>query len=138
MAKEFECLMPPQFTESVARRIFWLEKVLGIKQKSLENAPPGSVRIVRKKRTNQFYLRENDSDLQGKYIPRSQGKIARALCQKVYDKRIVSALQKEITYLKDFLNNNGCRFRTIIKQLILKHHFCLAKTENKFVQNQKL
>lgn len=116
MAKEFECLMPPQFTESVARRIFWLEKVLGIKQKSLENAPPGSVRIVRKKRTNQFYLRENDSDLQGKYIPRSQGKIARALCQK----------------------KNGCRFRTIIKQLIQKHHFCLAKTENGFVQNRKL
>ena len=69
MAKEFECLMPPQFTESVAHRIFWLEKILGIKQKSLESAPPGSVRIVRKKRTNQFYLRENDSDLQGKYIP---------------------------------------------------------------------
>lgn len=105
MAKEFECLMPPQFTESVAHRIFWLEKILGIKQKSLENAPPGSVRIVRKKRTNQFYLRKNDSDLQRNYIPRSQGKIARALCQKVYDKRIVSALQKEITYLKDFLKN---------------------------------
>ena len=107
MAKEIECLMPPQFIEIIERRIFLLEKVLQTKQKSLENAPSGSVRIVRKKRTNQFYLRENDSDLQGKYIPRSQDKIARALCQKVYDKKIVPALQKEINYLQDFLKNYG-------------------------------
>lgn len=105
MAKELETLTPPQFTEAVANRILWLEKVLRTKQESLENAPPGSVRINRKKRTNQFYLRENKIDLQGKYIPRSQHNLARALCQKVYDQKIVVALQKEITYLKDFLKN---------------------------------
>ena len=105
MAKELETLTPPQFKEAVAKRILWLEKVLRTKQESLENAPPGSVRISRKKRTNQFYLRENKTDLQGKYIPRSQLKLARALCQKVYDQKIVLALQKEITYLQDFLKN---------------------------------
>ena len=105
LAKELETLTPPQFTETIANRIFWLEKVLRTKQEALENAPPGSVRIVRKKRTNQFYLRENKTDLQGKYIPRSQLKLASALCQKVYDQKIVLALQKEITYLKDFLEN---------------------------------
>ncbi len=105
MAKEIECLTPQQFTEIVSRRGFWLEKVLGIKQESLKHAPSGSVRIVRKKRTNQFYLRENDKDLQGKYIPRSQYKLASALSQKVYDKKIVPALQKEIAYIKDFLKN---------------------------------
>ena len=105
MAKEIECLTPQQFTEIVSRRVFWLEKVLGIKQESLKHAPSGSVRIVRKKRTNQFYLRENDKDLQGKYIPRSQYKLASALSQKVYDKKIVPALQKEIAYIKDFLKN---------------------------------
>lgn len=105
MAKEIECLTPQQFTEIVSRRVFWLEKVLGIKQESLKHAPSGSVRIVRKKRTNQFYLRENDKDLQGKYIPRSQYKLASALSQKIYDKKIVPALQKEIAYIKDFLKN---------------------------------
>lgn len=105
MAKELETLTPPQFKEAVAKRILWLEKVLRTKQEALENAPPGSVRISRKKRTNQFYLRENKTDLQGKYIPRSQLKLARALCQKVYDQKIVLALQKEITYLQDFLKN---------------------------------
>ena len=43
--------------------------------------------------------------MQGKYIPRSQLKLAHALCQKVYDQKIVLALQKEITYLQDFLKN---------------------------------
>ena len=105
LAKELETLTPPQFKEAVAKRILWLEKVLRTKQESLENAPPGSVRISRKKRTNQFYLREDKTDLQGKYIPRSQLKLARALCQKVYDQKIVLALQKEITYLQDFLKN---------------------------------
>lgn len=105
LAKELETLTPPQFKEAVAKRILWLERVLRIKQKFLENAPPGSVRISRKKRTNQFYLREDKTDLQGKYIPRSQLKLARALCQKVYDQKIVLALQKEITYLQDFLKN---------------------------------
>lgn len=41
MAKELETLTPPQFTEAVANRILWLEKVLRTKQESLENAPPG-------------------------------------------------------------------------------------------------
>ena len=66
MAKEFETLTPPQFIEIISRRIDALESVLRDKQDSLKKAPSGSVRIVRKKRTNQFYLRENESDLQGK------------------------------------------------------------------------
>ena len=99
MAKEFECLMPPQFTESVAHRIFWLEKILGIKQKSLESAPPGLVRIVRKKRTNQFYLRENDSDLQGKYIP---------LLFSENGERVRS---KSEVIIADILKNNGIPYR---------------------------
>ena len=62
LAKELETLTPPQFKEAVAKRILWLEKVLRTKQESLENAPPGSIRISRKKRTNQFYLREDKTE----------------------------------------------------------------------------
>ena len=105
MAKEFESLPPQRFIPLIESRIEELEKALKQKQTSLKREPDGSVRIVQNKGSLQFYLRENKSDLQGKYLPRSQEKLARVLIQKDYDQKAAAALSDEIEYLKKILLN---------------------------------
>ena len=63
------------------------------------------MRIVQNNGNFQFYLRENKSDLQGKYLPRSQEKLARVLIQKDYDIKSVAALVNELEYLRKILQN---------------------------------
>ncbi len=105
MAKEIETLPPQNFIQLIEIRIKELKKALKLKQYSIKHSLEGSVRIVRNKGTLQFYLRESKSDLQGKYLPRSQKKLARTLIQKDYDQKAVSSLTKELEYLKKIAQN---------------------------------
>ena len=105
MPREIESLPPQKFIELIENRIQELEKALKQKQTSLKHAPEGSVRIVQNKGCFQFYLRKGKSDLQGKYMPRSHEKVARALIQKEYDLKAVFALTKELEYLKKLAKN---------------------------------
>ena len=105
MAKEFELLPPQNFIQLIQIRIQELEKALKQKQTLLKHAPDGRVRIVQNNGSLQFYQRNNKSDLQGKYLPRSQEKLARALIQKDYDQKAVAALANELEYLKKILQN---------------------------------
>ena len=105
MPKEFESLPPQKFITLIENRIQELEKALKQKQIALKHAPEGNVRIVKNKGSFQFYLRESKSDLQGKYLPRSQEKFALALIQKDYDQKAAAALFNELKYLKKLLQN---------------------------------
>ena len=105
MPKEFELLPPQNFIQLIEIRIQELEKALKQKQTSVKQAPDGRVRIVQNNGSFQYYFRENKTDLQGKYLPRSQEKLARALIQKDYDQKAVVALSDELVYLKKILLN---------------------------------
>ena len=105
MAKEIEILPPQQFILLVQSRISDLEHALKLQNHSIKNAPPGKIRIVHNKGHLQFYLREQASDLQGKYLPRSKEKLARTLIQKDYNQKSVEAMTEEINFLKDFLSS---------------------------------
>lgn len=82
-------------------RITYLEQALKLKQASVKRAPKGQVRIAIRKGQFQFYKRENPADKEGKYLPRSQDALARALIQNDYDQKTIPALEAEIKYLKE-------------------------------------
>ena len=102
--KKLETLQPEQFISQIEERINELEQALKTKKHSIKNAPPGLIRIVQKNGKLQFYKRESESDKQGKYLPRSEDKLAHAIIQKEYNQKMVPALEAEINYLKKFLS----------------------------------
>ena len=100
--KKLESIMPEQFLPAIEERIIELEQVLKSKHAAVKNAPSGLVRIAVKKGQFQFYKRESPSDIQGRYIPRSQNALAYSLVQNDYDLKAISALEEEIKFLKQF------------------------------------
>lgn len=99
--KKLELIPPVQFLQLVEERITHLEQALKLKQASVKRAPKGQVRIVIRKGQFQFYKRENPADKEGKYLPRSQDALARALIQNDYDQKTIPVLEAEIKYLKE-------------------------------------
>ena len=96
-----ELIPPVQFLLLVEERITHLEQALKLKQASVKRAPKGQVRIAIRKGQFQFYKRENPVDKEGKYLPRSQDALARALIQNDYDQKTIPVLEAEIKYLKE-------------------------------------
>ena len=80
-----------------------LEQALKTKKHSIKNAPPGLIRIVQKNGKLQFYKRNSETDKEGKYLPRSEDKLAHAIIQKEYNQKTLPALGAEIDCLKKFL-----------------------------------
>ena len=89
-----------------------MEQALKIIKHSIKNAPPGLIRIVQKSGKLQFYKRDSETDKEGKYLPRSQDKLAQSIIQKEYNQKTLPALEAEITCLKKFLaeykTKNSC------------------------------
>ncbi|MCR4579418.1 MAG: hypothetical protein K5681_03625 [Treponema sp.] len=104
MAKEIENLPPENFVSSIKIRIFLLNQILKLKNAAIKHAPPGKIRVIRNKGHLQFYKRNTTADLQGKYLPCSQRKIALTLLQKEYDLKALAAAKKELELLQDFLH----------------------------------
>ena len=92
--------------------------MLKTKKLSVKNAPTGLIRIVQKNGKLQFYKRDSESDKQGKYLQRSEDKLAHAIIQKEYNQKMVPALEAEINYLKKFLSeyktkNSNCVYEKL-------------------------
>lgn len=71
----------------------------------LENSPPGSLRIIKNRKSNQFYHRINPSDPQGKYIPQKTHCLAVSLAQKDYDKKLLKTLIDQQNAINRFLKD---------------------------------
>ena len=100
--KKLENLPPEQFLLNVEKRIAELEQALKSKQVAVKHSESGLVRIAVKRGQLQFYKRESPSDIQGKYIPRSQNALAYSLIQNDYDTKIIPAIEEELRCLKQF------------------------------------
>jgi hypothetical protein len=98
-------LNPDFFHECVKDRIEKLEQVLGNKERTIENAPKGKIRIVKHKFSMQYYHRLESSIKNGIYLNRDQDVLAAALAQKDYDRKLVAELKSEIQVLKRLLNS---------------------------------
>lgn len=75
------------------------------KEKSLQFAPEGSLRINRRGTRMQYYHRNDPKDFTGKYIRRENFELVHKLAQKDYDKKILDALEKELEAIKKYYLN---------------------------------
>jgi len=72
------------------------------KEKSIANAPEGTLRISSSGKRTQFYQRLESTDCNGKYLNEKEFPIAKALAQKDYDKKVLLAVDKELSVIKKF------------------------------------
>lgn len=98
-------LKPEILVKHIRERKAEMEQLFVEKEKALKDAPGGKLRIIRNKRTLQFYYRRDASERNGSYIKRSQNSLAAALMQKEYDCKLVSELKAEIMTLGRLLDD---------------------------------
>lgn len=82
-----------------------LLKIKKEKEKSLENVPPGFLRICSARKTPQYYQRTNPKDKIGTYIPQKDFNLARDLAQKDYDQKIIRSIDEEIQAINKYLSS---------------------------------
>ena len=94
----------PFFLESLlTARLAEVSTLLEEKENELQNAPAGSLRISKSGKTTQFYQITKTGDTHGKYIAAKNYKLAKALAQKDYDKKLIATLKKELKFLEKTL-----------------------------------
>lgn len=92
-------LRPDTLVEHIRARRAEIELVLKEREKALEIAPEGKLRINKIGNSLQYHHRMDHSDTEGVYLKRSQDSLAAALAQKNYDRNLVSELRAEIRAL---------------------------------------
>ena len=81
-----------------------LESCISVRQKSLKNAPPGNLKISRKKNSYQYYDRSG-YDTTGTYLRKKNLPRILSLAQKKYDSDFIKAAEAELSSIEDFLNS---------------------------------
>jgi hypothetical protein len=98
-------LRPDFLVKYIEERKAELEQILIEKNKALEDAPDGKLRIERKGNSLQYYHRKDPSKTKGFYLKRAQDSFAATLAQKEYDFKLISELNAEIKALTKFLDD---------------------------------
>ena len=101
-----------QMLELLTKRKEMLKCLISEKEKALKSAPKGTLRVL--KRTNgwQYYQRTDPKDTNGIYIPKKKQRIACALAQKGYDRKVMDLAKEELDVIKhyeDFLKKNSIK-----------------------------
>ncbi len=102
-------IRPQRFTEAHVQALIdqrmQNEKEILARKNALNLAPPGSLNTRQSKNLEQHYIRDNPSDTCGKFIPRSNMGLIKALAQKAYDRKIIPVLQRENRTVDTFIQN---------------------------------
>ena len=75
------------------------------KEKSLAEAPEGSLRLCQHGDKIQYYHRNNPKDFNGVYIKEKDRELAKQLAQKDYDKKVLTCAEKELNAIDKFFLN---------------------------------
>ena len=102
---ENEQLSPFFLEPLLAARLSEVSALLEKKENELQSAPAGSLRISKSGKTIQYYQITKTGDTRGKYISAKNYKLAKALAQKDYDKKLIASLKKELKFLKSTLHS---------------------------------
>ena len=86
-------------------RLITIEKIIKIKEKNLENAPNGRLRISIEENNTRYYFRHEGGNTNGKYLRNPNTTLVKQLAQKTYDEKILKNLKTESFYL-----NKLCQF----------------------------
>lgn len=80
-----------------------LQKIKDEKEKALECAPPGHLRINASQGNTHYYHRTEPKDLSGKYIRKRDMEFIRALAQKEYDQKVLRSVDNELKGIEAYL-----------------------------------
>lgn len=82
-----------------------LQKWIKEKEKALEKALDGSLRICRHGKKTQYYHRNDPKDFNGVYIKEKDIEFAGKLAQKDYDKKIINAAEQELRAINKYFSS---------------------------------
>ena len=123
--------------EMEKRKIF-LKQVAAESKKGLLNAPEGELRFNRHGNSVQYYCRYDPKDTSGKYIRKKDRKLAAALAQKDYDRKVLKQASEELLCLQQAIKKlNSCGVEGIYEKLPVERR-CLIKpiviTDEQFIE----
>lgn len=93
----------------IERRAELLRQEIKVREQALNRAPEGTLRVSKYGNTYHYFHRTEAKDTLGVYIKENNKKLAKALAQKAYDKKIVAEAGKELKILDEFLNKTESR-----------------------------
>ena len=105
MIKKKDLIISDQIINDMMTRQDMIGQLIASIHKRLNKAPEGSLRIVKKWNSYQYYQRASQKDVQGRYIPHNNQDLAAALAQKDYDTRLLAALEKQLKAIDRFLKD---------------------------------
>ena len=94
-----------QIKEILQERQEQLQQLKEDKEKSLAEAPEGSLRLCQHGDKIQYYHRNNPKDFNGVYIKEKDRELAKQLAQKDYDKKVLTCAEKELNAIDKFFLN---------------------------------
>ncbi|MBQ0051671.1 MAG: hypothetical protein KBT11_06340 [Treponema sp.] len=80
-----------------------MSKSLKTLENRLKTAPAGSVRISVSHGVPQYYIIEEKSQKNGRYVPKSEIELVKKLVQKSYDLKVATAMKKDLRQVESFL-----------------------------------
>ncbi len=92
--------------ESMEKRVSELETIIRRKERLLQKAPSGTVRICVNGKRVQYYHRPHSSETNGSYIRKRDRSLAEALAQKDYDSQVLHCAKREREILQNWLRQN--------------------------------
>ena len=98
-------LPPDNITALVDTRRQELQICLDILQKSLKKAPKGTLRVLRHKKSFQYYLATECGDSNGTYLPRKELRRAAAIAQRDYNAAIAGVIARQLAALGNLAKN---------------------------------
>ena len=122
-----ELLPPDNLTQQLEEKLKKHKSALLQLTKSQKNQPEGHLRIAQKSSGPHFYHYTSPDDFKGKYLRKQQADFAKALAQKDYNVKLIKILEKEITYLQNYLQ------QTARGQSITKLYESLCTTRQQLV-----
>ena len=82
-----------------------LLKLKAVKERALKKAPDGTLHIHKKKSKIDYYHREGEKKVTGRYIRKENLNLARQLAQKDYDSKILNSINKELNAIQKYISN---------------------------------
>ena len=109
------------------------------KEKSLQTAPEGSLRVCSHGGRTQYYHRTDPKDFNGVYIREKDHKLAHKLAQKDYDKKVLGAVEKELRaidkYFSCYPDRNAEQIYETLHKERKKFITPVLESEEEFVHN---
>lgn len=95
------CSLPPAIiSREVQKEIRQIETLINYLSKKKNRVPAGNLRVNYRKGKPQYYLVSEKGDTQGKYIPKADLRIAKAIAQRDYEQNLLSLAKQRLSTLK--------------------------------------